>query len=62
VGAAITSYGTRYDGPDVEPVRVWGGRRLTVLARLLPLAERFDVLTARHRPAELLGRPHGEMR
>ena len=40
---AITSYGTRYDGPDVEPVRVWGGRRLTVLARLLPLAERFDV-------------------
>jgi hypothetical protein len=40
---AITSYGTRYDGPDVEPIRVWGGRRLTVLARLLPLAERFDV-------------------
>lgn len=39
----VTSYGTRYDGPDVEPIRVWGGRRLTVLARLLPLAERFDV-------------------
>jgi hypothetical protein len=40
---AITSHGTTYDGPDVEPIRVWGGRRLTVLARVLPLVERFDV-------------------
>jgi hypothetical protein len=39
----ITSQGPSYDGPPVEPVRVWGARRLLVLARLLPLAERFDV-------------------
>ena len=39
----IVSYATRYDGPSVEPIRVWGGRRLMMLARLLPLAERFDV-------------------
>lgn len=39
----VTSHGTRYDGPPGEPVRVWGARRLLVLARLLPLAERFEV-------------------
>ena len=39
----IVSYGTTYDGPPTEPIRVWGARRLLVLARLLPLAERFDV-------------------
>ncbi len=39
----ITSHATRYDGPPGEPVRIWGTRRLLVLARLLPLAERFDV-------------------
>jgi hypothetical protein len=40
----IVSYGTTYDGPTTEPIRIWGARRLLVLARLLPLAERFDVL------------------
>ena len=40
----IVSYGTTYDGPPIEPIRIWGARRLLVLARLLPLAERFDVL------------------
>ncbi|HSU65538.1 MAG TPA: SWIM zinc finger family protein [Tepidisphaeraceae bacterium] len=39
----IVSRGAAYDGPPIEPVRVWGARRLLVLARLLPLAERFDV-------------------
>ena len=40
----IVSYGTTYDGPTTEPIRIWGARRLLVLARLLPLAERFGVL------------------
>ena len=40
----IVSYGTTYDGPATEPIRIWGARRLLVLARLLPLAERFSVL------------------
>ncbi len=40
----IVSFGTTYDGPATEPIRIWGARRLLVLARLLPLAERFDVL------------------
>jgi len=40
---AIVSHGVRYDGPPGEAVRIWGARRLVVLARLLPLAERFDV-------------------
>lgn len=40
----IVSHATIYDGPATEPIRVWGARRLLVLARLLPLAERFDVL------------------
>ena len=39
----IVSYGTIYDGPPTEPIRIWGARRLMVLARVLPLAERFDV-------------------
>jgi hypothetical protein len=39
----IISHGTKYDGPATEPIRIWGARRLLVLARLLPLAERFDV-------------------
>lgn len=39
----IVSHGTKYDGPDTPPIRIWGARRLLVLARLLPLAERFDV-------------------
>jgi len=40
----IVSYGTTYDGPPTEPIRIWGARRLLVLARLLPLAESFDVV------------------
>ena len=39
----ITSRSTRYDGPGGEPVRIWGRRRLLVLARLLPLVDRVDV-------------------
>jgi hypothetical protein len=39
----VTSHATRYDGASIEPIRIWGGRRLITLARLLPLAERFDV-------------------
>jgi hypothetical protein len=39
----IVSHGTTYDGPATEPIRIWGARRLLVLARSLPLAERFDV-------------------
>ncbi|MEN1678433.1 MAG: SWIM zinc finger family protein [Planctomycetota bacterium] len=40
---AITSHGTKHEGPPVEPLRVWGVRRLLTLARMLPLAESFDV-------------------
>jgi hypothetical protein len=39
----IETFGPPYQGPAIEPVRVWGTRRLLVLARLLPLAESFDV-------------------
>lgn len=39
----ITSHGTTYEGPAAAPIRMWGRRRLLVLARLLPLVERFDV-------------------
>ena len=39
----IYSYGTTYQGPPGEPIRVWGRQRLLVLARLLPLVERIDV-------------------
>jgi hypothetical protein len=39
----IVSHGTKYDGPAIEPIRIWGARRLLALGRLLPLAERFDV-------------------
>ena len=42
----IDSHGTTYHGPSQprqEPIRVWGRRRLLVLARLLPLAEAVDV-------------------
>ncbi len=39
----IVSHDTRYTGPPTPPIRVWGIRRLSVLARTLPLAERFDV-------------------
>jgi hypothetical protein len=39
----IESTATRYDGPACEPIRVWGARRLTALARALPLVESCDV-------------------
>jgi hypothetical protein len=35
--------GTRYDGPSTPPIRIWGTRRLMVLARLLPLADSIEV-------------------
>lgn len=35
--------GTRYDGPTTQPIRIWGTRRLLVLARLLPLADSIEV-------------------
>ena len=35
--------GTTYDGPATPPIRIWGTRRLLVLARLLPLADSIDV-------------------
>lgn len=39
----IVSHGTVYDGPPTDPVRIWGVKRLLVLARVLPLAEKFHV-------------------
>ncbi len=39
----IVSHGTTYEGPPREPIRVWGRRRLLVLARMLPIMERCDV-------------------
>lgn len=39
----ITSHGTVYHGPQTEPIRIWGRRRLAVLARILPLASHFTV-------------------
>ena len=42
-GQRIESHGPQYEGPAIEPIRVWGTRRLLVLARTLPLAERFDI-------------------
>jgi hypothetical protein len=39
----IVSFGTTYDGPTTEPIRIWGARRLLAMARVLPLAERFGV-------------------
>jgi len=39
----IETYGPVYDGPPVAPIRVWGVRRLLMMARLLPLVERFTV-------------------
>jgi hypothetical protein len=39
----IQTPGPVWDGPALEPIRIWGTRRLLVLGRLLPLAEVFDV-------------------
>lgn len=43
-GHALVSRGAPYQGPKAEDVKVWGRRRLSVLARLLPLAEKVEVL------------------
>ncbi|MFP2930916.1 hypothetical protein ACLESO_38105 [Pyxidicoccus sp. 3LG] len=42
-GVIIPSRGRAYDGAAPEEIKVWGRRRLMVLARLLPLAERVEV-------------------
>jgi len=39
----IPVHGVVYDGPSCEPIRIWGRRRLQVLARTLPLADRVTV-------------------
>jgi hypothetical protein len=39
----IVSHAARYDGPPTAPIRIWGARRVLTLARVLPLAESFDV-------------------
>ena len=39
----IDSHGTIYDGPPVPAIRIWGRRRLMSLARVLPLADKFEV-------------------
>ncbi len=39
----ITVHGESTGGTAAEPIRIWGRQRLLALARLLPLAERFDV-------------------
>ncbi len=43
-GVTLTSRGRPYQGEKPEELKVWGRRRLMVLARLLPLAERFELL------------------
>lgn len=43
-GQVITVRGPVWDGPRPESIKVWGRRRLAVLARLLPLAESFQVV------------------
>ena len=35
---------TSYDGPATAPIRIWGTRRLLVLARMLTLADSIEVL------------------
>jgi hypothetical protein len=40
----ITVRGPVWQGERSESIKVWGRRRLGVLARLLPVAERFDVI------------------
>lgn len=39
----IVSHGPAYRGERSEEIKVWGRRRLFSLARLLPIAERFEV-------------------
>lgn len=42
-GERLVAHGCRHDGPSLEPIRIWGRRRLMVLARVLPLADRITV-------------------
>lgn len=42
-GVAIPCRGAAFDGDKAEEVKVWGRRRLMVLARVLPLAEKVEV-------------------
>ncbi|MCC7063259.1 MAG: metal-binding protein [Planctomycetes bacterium] len=42
-GERLVAHGCRYDGPSLEPIRIWGRRRLQVLARVLPLADTITV-------------------
>lgn len=42
-GVTIPCHGPVYEGEQAEEIKVWGRRRLMVLTRLLPLAERFEV-------------------
>ena len=42
-GERVQSRGRTFDGPEDVDIKVWGRRRLAVLARLLPLVERFEV-------------------
>ncbi len=40
---AFEVFGPVYEGPAIAPIRVWGTRRLMILARLLPLVESIEV-------------------
>ena len=40
---AVETFGPKYDGPPIAPIRVWGVKRLLNLARLLPLVDRVTV-------------------
>ncbi|MFT3707794.1 MAG: SWIM zinc finger family protein [Archangium sp.] len=42
-GTEIDSHGAPFVGDKPEVIKIWGRRRLSVLARLLPIAERFTV-------------------
>ena len=42
-GVRVESHGLPYVGEKPETIKVWGRRRLSVLARLLPIAEKFTV-------------------
>jgi hypothetical protein len=43
-GTRLQSRGRAWDGDGPRTIKVWGRRRLFALARLLPLAERFEVI------------------
>jgi hypothetical protein len=43
-GVQIPSHGAPYDGQAPGEVKLWGRRRLMSLARLLPIADRVDVM------------------